>query len=163
MSGLRRWMPRWVRRMLVAVYFGLFANGIAVLFLGVGGGGRGLETVSLLGMFVAVMLGGLFYAVSSPADFRPAFQLDERQRLVRLQAMADAYRAVCILFVLLHLAYSLQWLYGYRLRLLADTSGTPAALVFLPLVLLMPTLPQALVAWRESDLGSDAREAAVGA
>lgn len=149
---LRRLAPMRVRRVLVVLYFALFLNGLAVLFFGLGGSGKAIRVVGLLGVMVAVVLGGVFYGVSSPADFRPRVMMDERQNQVRLQAMADAYRITCIVLVLCHLAYALQGLYGYKLAGFAGTGESGSALLFLPFVLLMPSLPQALVAWREPDL-----------
>lgn len=148
---LRRFAPQRVRRALVAVYFLLFLNGLAILFFGAGGPSKDAEVAGILGVLGAVILGGVFYGVSSPADFRPAALLDERQQSVRLRAMADSYRIVCILLVLAHLVYTLQNLYGYTLGPRASLAGNPS-LIFLPFVLLLPSLPQALVAWREPDL-----------
>ncbi len=150
-AALRRFAPRRIRRVLVALYFLLFLNGLAILFFGVGGSSKDAEVAGLIGVLGAVILGGVFYGVSSPADFRPATQLDERQQSVRLQAMADSYRIVCILLVLAHLVYALQSLYGYSLGPSTVLTGN-ATLLFLPFVLLLPSLPQALVAWREPDL-----------
>lgn len=146
----RRLASRALRRVLVGVYFALFLNGLAILFFGVGGDDDGVRIGALLGVLGAVVLGGVLYGVSSPADFRPAGMLDERQNLVRMQAMADAYRITCIVLAVCHLAYALQGVYGYEIAVRAGGSGSP--LIFLPFVLLMPSLPQALVAWREPDM-----------
>lgn len=150
-EALRRFAPRRVRRVLVALYFLLFLNGLAILFFGVGGATKQMEMIGLFGVMAAVMLGGLFYCVSSPADFRPANQLDERQQSVRLQAMADSYRIVCILLIAAHVVYGLQVIYGYSLGPRTAFSGN-STFIFFPFILLLPSLPQALVAWRESDL-----------
>lgn len=147
---LRRYLPQWVRRTLVEVCFLPCLNGIAILSFGVGGSSKGIATIGLIGVLVAATLGMVLYGVSSHADFRPA-QLDERQQSVRLQAMSDSYRIVCILLVLAHLVCGLQIVYGHILgprRSLAS----PPTLLFLPFVMLLPNLAQALVAWRELDL-----------
>lgn len=150
-DALRRFAPRRVRRALVALYLLLFLNGLAVLFFGVGGASKEAEMFGFLCVIATTMLGGLFYYVSSPADFRPAAQLDERQQSVRLQAMADSYRIVCILLIAAHLAYGLQAIYGDSLGPRTALSGN-SPFIFFPFILLLPSLPQALVAWREPDL-----------
>jgi hypothetical protein len=148
---LRRFAPQKVRRVLVALYFLLFLNGLAILFFGAGGTSKQAEMFGLFSVIAAAMLGGLFYYVSSPADFRPANQLDERQQSIRLKAMADSYRIVCFLLIAAHLVYGLQAIYGYSLGPRTAFSGN-SPFIFFPFILLLPSLPQALVAWRDPDL-----------
>lgn len=154
MKKLLRWrMPRSVRRVLVAVYFLLFATGFAILFLGAGGSHE-WDVLAVVALLFAVVLGSAFSLVASPADFRPAVMLDERQNALRLRAMADSYRVVAILIYLCALAIALQHFYGYELPM---TRMGPIGQSYrlLPLVFLLPGLPQALVAWREPDLDAD--------
>lgn len=150
----QRTVPQRIRRVLVFVYFALFLNGLAVFFLGIGAEDKAVVNGSLLGVIAAGILGGILYLVSSPADFRPARLLDERQNSIRLEAMGAAYRILCILLVLLHLAVALQGVYGYELKGVASLPGGSAMFMF-PIVLLSPSLPQALVAWREPDAPCD--------
>lgn len=155
---MKRWLrsrlTRRVRRTLVILYFLLFTNGIAVLFFGLGSPGREADAVAMLGLIGALSLGALFSGVTTPTDFRPAGMLDERQKLVRLRAMADSYRLVCVLLVLGFGLIALKPIYGFDLRA-ARLSESAGLYHFLPFVLLLPGLPQAFVAWREPDLEPD--------
>lgn len=155
---MKRWLQsrltRRVRRILVILYFLLFFNGIAVLFLGLGNPGRKADTLAIFGLFVALSLGALFSGVTVPTDFRLPGSLDERQNLVRLRAMADSYRLVCILLILGFGLVALKPIYGFDLRA-ARLSESAGMFAFLPFVLLLPGLPQAFVAWREPGLEPD--------
>jgi hypothetical protein len=155
---MKRWLQsrltRRVRRILVILYFLLFFNGIAVLFLGLGNSGREADAAAMLGLIGALFLGALFSGVTLPTDFRLPGSLDERQSLVRLRAMADSYRLVCILLVLGFGLVALKPIYGFDLRA-ARLSESAGLYHFLPFVLLLPGLPQAFVAWREPDLEPD--------
>lgn len=146
----RRHLPQAVRRVLVALYFLLAANGVAVFFLGFGGGGKERDLIALGGVVIAVVLGGLFYIFSTPVDLRPSGLFDERQNAVRVHAMADAYRLLVLLLLAGYALIALQTFYGFEVRILM-TPRESVAFQMMPLVMLLPSLPQALAAWRETD------------
>ena len=138
--------PLWACRLAVVLMYGSYVAGMVLQWEQNGAAAPQPLRSVVLGLFALALLTGSFLSVTYYWHWGTVNdgKLDERELATRNAAYVGAYRIIAVLSV----AGSIWWLAGPLLRQ-PQALGTDANVLFWGYVLLLVTLPTALLAWRD--------------
>jgi len=139
-------LPPWACRLAVVLMYGAYAAGTVLQWQQNGAAAPQPLRSIILALFALALLMGSFLSVTYYWHWGTVkdTELDEREIATRNAAYVHAYRIIAVL----SMAGSLWWISGPLLRQPAPL-GVDANVLFWGYVLLLVTLPTALLAWKD--------------